>query len=724
MLVRKHIRKFAVKLFILMLMMVGVPFLVFAHINPYNYSIGLDDWWTFNDGDRSGSGDWNNGELVYDVVNRNNDMVITGTLQRAPSGMNRQAINFVISGCTPSTCHIDNSNYPIRENFTFYVVLAENYDNTKTILEQTGLFYVDKRDTGATSSSPVYIDLYVWNGSWVKIPNTNYVLNGGWAHNTFTIIREGDLWTVLAQSTLNQWNADNVVVANGTITGVATSGTSNLRFNYLSSSPYASSIDEFGVWNRSLSIKEVEYLTNCRSKFFYTLGTYGCSYLIYPFDPVANAIPTPSGFDVQADINSTEIISVDLRCTDYDGYDNVTGVVTLKKNGVFYDNCSKENMGWGVTETLCAFNMSGFFQNDVAEFYAYCDDSDNVSSIILNENRTVDSDQLPNDVPSINITNPLNNSLNNQSFDVGFSVSDNDNTTLFCSLYIDASLNSTKSSVANNSAQSFTSISNEGMHTFEVVCTDEIDNGSSGVYNYLIDTTQPFISSIEPVIFNTTTYTNDVMHIYGNTTNYQIVNVSIVILYPNATELYANETTSFLDPTVHTWDWNFNTSFMPNGDYEMFIYSEDLLSNINQKYITFEVGNCNPDWVCSGYSVCNISDLSSCDTVMDNNGCGQAYSGDYSEFSPQACNYCSYNIQQYNVTACINDTQTVCYQDVNFASCCQTTGFVSDCVYGNESIDCQVEACTIETGSGEDDISNAFIDLIMKFILSVNNLLP
>jgi hypothetical protein len=51
--------------------------------------------------------------------------------------------------------------------------------------------------------------------------------------------------------------------------------------------------------------------------------------------------------------------------------------------------------------------------------------------------------------------------------------------------------------------------------------------------------------------------------------------------------------------------------------------------------------NCTPDWICSGYGACNSSDLQPCNAVTDLNTCGESYTGDYSEFTPQACDFCT-----------------------------------------------------------------------------------
>jgi len=49
---------------------------------------------------------------------------------------------------------------------------------------------------------------------------------------------------------------------------------------------------------------------------------------------------------------------------------------------------------------------------------------------------------------------------------------------------------------------------------------------------------------------------------------------------------------------------------------------------------------CTPDWECNGYEVC-IEPLvnASCNSVLDLNTCGEAYTGNYSEFTPEVCDY-------------------------------------------------------------------------------------
>jgi len=46
--------------------------------------------------------------------------------------------------------------------------------------------------------------------------------------------------------------------------------------------------------------------------------------------------------------------------------------------------------------------------------------------------------------------------------------------------------------------------------------------------------------------------------------------------------------------------------------------------------------NCTPIWNCSGYGSC-INDTQFCNEVLDLNGCGESYTGNFSEFAPQSC---------------------------------------------------------------------------------------
>lgn len=101
---------------------------------------------------------------------------------------------------------------------------------------------------------------------------------------------------------------------------------------------------------------------------------------------------------------------------------------------------------------------------------------------------------------------------------------------------------------------------------------------------------------------------------------------------------------------------------------------------------------CTPNWTCSGYAACNTSDLQACNAVTDQNTCGDIYSGDYSEFTPQACDYCTPNWSCIGYGIClINDTR-LCNQTNDSNSCFAQTGLPSD-QYNGTYTEFNVTAC-------------------------------
>lgn len=323
--------------------------------------------------------------------------------------------------------------------------------------------------------------------------------------------------------------------------------------------------------------------------------------------------------------------------------------------------------------------------------------------------------------PIINISNisPANNTLTNTAQDVTFTATA-DNLTYSCDLYVDGNLNQTNSTVLNGLTATFSQPFADGVHNFELQCTEGLYYYSSGLYNYYQDTHDPQIMSPSPLPFNTTVFTNYTMHIYGNATNVNLSNVTITIFYPNTTVFYYNETTSFGDPTTHSWDWTFNTATMPQGEYEMTIYAEDNVANSKTQYITFYINNCMPDFVCGGYGTCNISDLAPCNETLDLNNCSYPFPPLPSTFSGQACNYCSPDLDiTYGECVAQTDTQWVYYLDNDWATCCNVTQIASDCPTGlNTSTLNTTQVCSI-FGYSEDDLSPAMVDTIVAFLIGL-----
>lgn len=132
---------------------------------------------------------------------------------------------------------------------------------------------------------------------------------------------------------------------------------------------------------------------------------------------------------------------------------------------------------------------------------------------------------------------------------------------------------------------------------------------------------------------------------------------------------------------------------------------------------------CEPDWVCSGYGSCNISDEAPCNNVSDINSCGQAYSGDYSEFEAQSCDYCVavYPEPVIDLSTCnINGSKSIYNEVTNYDTCCNVTGLLTDCPFGIgvENTTQWVE-CSFQFSYNEGDVSPAIVNLITKGIIFV-----
>jgi hypothetical protein len=327
-------------------------------------------------------------------------------------------------------------------------------------------------------------------------------------------------------------------------------------------------------------------------------------------------------------------------------------------------------------------------------------------------------------LPVITIFSPANQTQSNNLPEPSFKFVDDDNATVSCSLYVDDVLNQT-TLASNDTVTNFTLTSfPTGSHNWEIKC-DDVENAEqeSGKYVYYYDPDEPFIQSSSPSPFNTTQFSGYTMTVSGNVTNINLTNVTISVYYPNSS-LYVRKTnTSFTDPTFFGYTWIFNTTLEPNGNWTMDIYADDTIPNVNTMAIMFEVANCVPSFVCSGYASCNTSDLAKCNETTDSNACGLPYTGNYSEFGDQACNYCSYNLVELTRGACqLNDTQLVLYNDTNFNTCCNVTGIGSDCAFGAFSFGTVSETCSLYYTS--EDVGLALIDLLTILLLTFGVFLP
>lgn len=171
------------------------------------------------------------------------------------------------------------------------------------------------------------------------------------------------------------------------------------------------------------------------------------------------------------------------------------------------------------------------------------------------------------------------------------------------------------------------------------------------------------------------------------------------------------------------------------ADSQLYIYmigDKELVCNpvLDKQYgnifVTLFNVTCVPEWECSSYNSCGITNTQTCGAILDIYSCGVTYTGNFSEFPAQSCNFCSENIQVID-TECYDDGTAIqkfnrSYTDLNYGSCCAVTGLISDChildfpyneievrsctsqFNTTNTIDCNVET-NAEYGVGNDKIN-------------------
>jgi hypothetical protein len=83
---------------------------------------------------------------------------------------------------------------------------------------------------------------------------------------------------------------------------------------------------------------------------------------------------------------------------------------------------------------------------------------------------------------------------------------------------------------------------------------------------------------------------------------------------------------------------------------------------------------CTPDWSCNGYAACLINDTQVCNSVTDLNTCGESYGGDYSEFTPQACDFCTPDWSCNGYAACLPNSTKFCNSVLDLEACGEAYG--------------------------------------------------
>lgn len=176
--------------------------------------------------------------------------------------------------------------------------------------------------------------------------------------------------------------------------------------------------------------------------------------------------------------------------------------------------------------------------------------------------------------PSITINSPANQTLaNNATVNFNFTVTDEKDASLNCSLYLDDVLNQTNSTTLNNTATIFTNILPEGSHTWFISCNDsDLVQTNSSVRTIEVDTIAPqFIGENFTALLE-----------LGNNWTYSINITDNNLDYVNFS--YNAENTT-LTNTSNTFSTTFQTFI--NGTNNFVVYAYDLAGNVNSTSNSF-----------------------------------------------------------------------------------------------------------------------------------------
>lgn len=310
--------------------------------------------------------------------------------------------------------------------------------------------------------------------------------------NFVTVRRTGNVWSVLT-------NGVNYAI---NITSSCSLVNNSLDYNFAKwmdghAWGYFGYMDEFGVWNRSLSDSEITSLYNSGNGLTYPF--------IIPSTTINLSSPNPT-----ANYNFTATSNI---------FFNVTANLTYNTNCSLYINgtLNQTNTTYTAgTNVFIGFNQTFPNQKATHNYYIYC--QDNTSNTTTSTNTFYLDSILTLD----NLTSPLNNTQYNQNY-LNISSTINTSRGSLCYLYNNTDVIKNMSTYTTGSLYyNYTSVA-EGTYNLSVQCNDSF-NSINTPYNLItVDYTDPIISTL----FNNTYWTKNLTLVFNATdTNLYSINIT------------------------------------------------------------------------------------------------------------------------------------------------------------------------------------------------------
>ncbi|MBW6461790.1 MAG: VCBS repeat-containing protein [DPANN group archaeon] len=223
-------------------------------------------------------------------------------------------------------------------------------------------------------------------------------------------------------------------------------------------------------------------------------------------------------------------------------------------------------LNWaGTNETMSQnyLNKTGL-TDGIYTYYVWVNDTSGTSN--QTETRTLTVDTLP---PIVTLVSPEQDDyLSSTSMDFIFNVTDNLETYMVCSLYINGTLIKTKSSTNNDSATTFSSITvSENINqNWTVNCSDGVNTAQPSIRTFNIDTTPPYIEFISPTEDNNSYISKNYTYI-----NWSLSEINSDTIFLNWAGINETMSQNYLNKTGLT-----------ESIYTYYVWANDTAGNSNQ----------------------------------------------------------------------------------------------------------------------------------------------
>ena len=332
-------------------------------------------------------------------------------------------------------------------------------------------------------------------------------------------------------------------------------------------------------------------------------------------------------------------------------------------------------------------------------------------AILYNGGAGVSYEDLPSTTPLLTLTTDPVGTILTQNLDINYSgvLQNTVNDTFDCDLDIDGSLNQTSLGVNITEINSFSLMFGEveEAHTYEIFCSNNELNDTTGVIGFTVDTLQPRILINSPADFME--YVKvigvpdidvdvDFENVNLQETNVSIINSSNEVIYNVYDDLVGLNLTEF------SVNFSIDVSTLSPDTYTLEFYAKDLALE-RTKTQTFYVTACPEDWQ-PQFTSCDINDTQIL-IYFDNTTCGTTINLPIDNGSVSACNYCTSTYEETSLACVTGQTsRDITYDYTN--SCCLDTGLPSDC---------NIPANTTSSCIGlhqTEDVGNVAIDTLVE----------